>query len=441
MQGVQNVISLLKEGYTQLNHTNSFYFGGTLMIFNLKKTLLTVLVFGLGLNGAQAQLYRNLNLDEATSKRTVGVRLVDFAKYTSAIGELSQEEAEDLQDKWNRFVDEEYELEETLNLFFHDFPKAGPGGYALPVTAFGELEQGSDYAFIQALAYFDGKDFSVQVQNVIRLDETLFNLNVSLVDRKLVMTDAYSSLKMVFPLGVGSFDEGVLNDAITLLTPRFENAYLDQWTVISERKKPRYFKGKPFIRITTDKNPGDGHTAIGFHVQPNLDTFVRAFDSHGCMRMQLPDLMMLHDVVKKGPHRHLPINVKFRISDESEHPFPKRNKPYKKVLNAGSKENPRWILDRDDLVQTTKDWENSAPINLLQDVDGDTHHEVYDYAMAWRIQERREAKRKACYDKFPYGEIEDRRDRRRAEKDYEDCVKDGRRSRSLRDRVYRWWVH
>lgn len=411
------------------------------MNYRLKTTLIAVLAFTLGLASTHAQLYRNLELDSSVQNKTVGVRLVDYAKYTTVINELSQDEAQELQDKWNRYVDSEYELDETLNLFFHDFPKTGPGGYVLPVTAFGELEKGNEYAFIQAMAYFDGKNFSVQVEKVVKLDETLFNLNVSLVDRKLVMTDAYSSLKMVFPLGVGSFDEGVLNDAVTLLTPRFENAYLDQYTVISERKKPRYFAGKPFIRITTDKNPGNGHTAIGFHVQPNLDTFVRAFDSHGCMRMQLPDLNMLHDIVKEGPHRHLSIDVKFRISDEADHPFPKRNKPYKKVLNAGSKDSPRWVLDRDDLVQTTKDWENSAPVDQLQDVAGDSHHEVYDYEMAWRIQERREAKRKACYEKYPYGEIEGRRERRRAEKDFEDCMEEGQRRRSLRDRVYRWWVH
>ncbi len=391
--------------------------------------------------GANAQLYRNINLSEDLMNKTIGVRLLDFAKYTSAIPGLSEKDVEELQDKWDRFVGEEHQLEETLNLFLHDYPKKGPGGYVLPITAFGKKESGNGHVFIQANAFFDGKNFSVQVENVINLNETLFDLNVSLIERKLIVRDNLSALIMVFPLGVGSFDEKVLNDEVTLLTPRFENAFLDQWTAISERKKPRYFAGKPFLRITTDKNTTKGHTAIGFHAQPNLDTFIRAFDSHGCMRMQLPDLMMMHDLLKAGPHRHLSINVKFSTEDITDHPFPKKNKPYKKVLNAGSSSNPRWILDRDDLVQTTKDWESSAPVSLLLDRSGDTHHELFNYDMDWRKRERANQKRLACYEENPYEEAETRREKRKLEKEFEKCMKDGQRTRGIKDRVYKWWVH
>lgn len=405
--------------------------------------ILPIFLFLLMVSGPQAnaQYYRNLKLSPETENKTIGVRLVDYVKHTNVLKGLSSKDAEELEKRWNRFVDKEFGLDETLNLFFHDLPKQGSEGYLLPLTAFGKKEKGSGYQFVQAnVAYNDGK-FGVQVKRVIDLNETLFEMEVGLVDRKLIVTDTLSQMKMVFPLGVGSFDEGVLNDGITLLTPRFENAFVDKYAVISKRKKPRYFKNKPFIRITTDEDTSKGHTAIGFHVQPNLDTFIRAFDSHGCMRMQLDDLMALHDLVKMGPHRRLSINVKFNVADQTDHPFPRINKPYKKVLNAGSKDAPKWTLDRDNLVQTTKDWKNFAPYSELKDVDGDTHHEIYDYEMAWRIQERRENKQDACLEEFPYKDIEDDKDREEMYKEYEECIKSGRRRRSLRDRVYRWWTH
>lgn len=410
----------------------------------LLANFLTILALTIGtMVSTQATIFRNLELSSSQAKQILGVRLTDLAKHTSSIPNLTSDKAGDLEDKLSRFLPEEYELDKTLNLFVNDFPKVTDRGILLPLTAFGELKENKEFVFISMDVFFDGENFAVQPKNIIPLSNTLFNLNVSLADRKLVLKDSMNpSLKMVFPLGVGSFDEGVLNDAITLLTPRFENAFINKSTVISERKKPRYFAGKPFIRITTNENPSAGHTAIGFHVQPNLDTFVRAFDSHGCMRMQLEDLNFLHDLVLNGPHQRLSIDVKFYTEDNLEHPFPKRNKPYKKVLNAGSSEEPRWAIDRDGLVQTTMDWKNSAPVAQLQDLAGDNHHALFDYEMAWRKAERLENLKKACLEENDYTQEDlSRRERRKLEKEYEKCVKSGKPRRTLRDRIYRWWVH
>jgi len=389
---------------------------------------------------ANANYYRPMELPSSLKEKVIGVRVQDFARFTDVIPGLKKE-GNELEKKWNNFVENEYDLDETLNIFFRDYPMLVQGGYALPITAFGKLEESGHMAFVEATAFFDGNDFSVAVENVILLGETLFSLEVSLVNRKLILTDAMSPVKMVFPLGVGAFDEKVLNDEVTILTPRFENGFLDQWTAISERKKPRYFAGKPFLRITTTENPANGHTAIGFHAQPNLDEFIRAFDSHGCMRMQTNDLQMLHDLLKKGPHRRLSINVKFNIDDEADTPFPKRNKPYKKVLNVGSKSAPDYKLDRDRLVQTTNDWENSAPISLLEDRDGDTHQRMFNYDTAWREKEKREKRRQECAEDYPWQLEEKSRDQRKMKNEFEDCVQSGRRRLSLRDRAYRWWVH
>ena len=407
----------------------------------MKKALISFMATGLFCLNTLA-VYRNLEIPASLENKVVGVRLIDFAKHTNDFSNLLPS-ARDLEKDWNRYVPESVELREVLNIFLHDVPKVTESGVLFPITAFGQLKNGSSsMQFIQGEAIRNPEGgWTVAITNTVALNETLFDLNVSLIDRKLIMRDNMSDMLMVFPLGVGAFDEGVLNDAVTILTPRYENSFLDQWAAISERKKPRYFAGKPFLRITTDKNPANGHTPIGFHVQPNLDEFVRAFDSHGCMRMQLNDLNMLHDLLKKGPHRRLSINVQFSINDDADHPFRKRNKPYKKVLNTGNKSTPGYVLDRDGLVQTQNDWENSAPIEELIDRTGDHAQKMFNYDTDWREKAKRVAKQKACYQEFPYSDVTSRRESRSLEKEYEDCMDEGRKKPSLSDRVYKWWVH
>ena len=404
----------------------------------------TFLIFSLSIiKNTRARNVYNLELSSSQAKQIIGVRLTDLAKYTSSIPGLNFKHARNLEQSLNNYLPKQYKLKKVLNLFINDFPKISDKGILIPLTAFGTLEKNGELAFLQLETYFEDGLFSVVPVKTISLSETFFALKVSLANRKLIMKDSMNpSLQMIFPLGVGSFDEGILNPAITLLTPRFENAFIDKRAIISKRKKPRYFSGKPFIRITTSKNLEEGHTAIGFHVQPNLDTFVRAFDSHGCMRMQLNDLYVLHDIVKKGPHPRLPIDVKYYLEDSLEHPFPKINKPYKKVLNTGSKASPRWKLDRDGLVQTKKDWKSTAPIFELQDMTGDTYHALFDYDMSWRKAERMANLKKQCLEVNDYTrENLDRREKRKRERAYKKCVKSGVPRRSIRDRIYRWWVH
>ncbi len=382
-----------------------------------------------------------LSFNAQEKNQLIGVRLKDASHEISALKAV-YEVSKDLESDWDKYVSDEYDMDEVLNIFLTQIPTEQAGTYTLPVATFGKLENANKMAFVMAnITVYEGNKTHVQVTNVIPLDNTEFQINAALADRKVILSDKRSDLKMVFPLGVGSFDEGVLNDAVTLLTPRFENSYLDQRAAISKRDKPRYFAGKPFLRITTDKDPSKGHTAIGFHVQPNLDSFVRAFDSHGCMRMQTGDLQMLHDLLMNGPHRRLSVNVKFKVEDESEHPEPKINRPYKKVLNIGSTSEPNYTIDRDGLVQTTKDWEDFAPVDRLQDINGDHHHAIYDYDMSWREQERFKAHVKKCYEEFPYDEESGFFKKKSMERKYNKCVKDGKRNTSLGDRLYQMWVH
>ncbi len=387
------------------------------------------------------QTYAALNFNAEERNQLQGVRLLDAASGITALKPL-YEVSKDLEKDWDKFVADEYDMDEVLNLFLTALPSEQAGTYTLPVATFGKLSKTNQMAFVLAtINVFDGNKAQVQIKNVIALANTEFEINASLADRKVIVSDRLSDIKMVFPLGVGSFDEGVLNDAVTLLTPRFENSYLDQYAAISQRKKPTYFAGKPFLRITTDKDPAKGHTPIGFHVQPDLDPFVRAFDSHGCMRMQTNDLQMLHDLLMNGPHRRLSVNVKFKVEDTAEHPEPRINRPYKKVLNVGSTSKPNYTIDRDGLVQTTKDWDNFAPVDRLQDMDGDSFHAIYDYDMAWREEARFKAHIKKCYEEFPYDKEEGFFKKKSMERKYNKCVKDGKRNTSLGDRLYRMWVH
>ena len=407
----------------------------------MKKTLLKALALSVVCHSMPT--LAALNFTSEQKNQLKGVRLTDATHSIGALKNLSQI-SQSLEKSWDDYVADNYDMNEVLNLFLTDIPTEKAGQTILPIASFGSLENSNEMVFIMADILVSSNNpsaINVRVKKVIPLSRTKFELNASLADRKLIVSDTLNDLKMVFPLGVGSFDEGVLNDAVTLLTPRFENSYLDKNAAISKRDKPRYFAGKPFLRITTDENPAKGHTAIGFHVQPNLDPFVRAFDSHGCMRMQTHDLQMLHDLLKEGPHRRLSVNVKFKIDDPAEHPINKVNKPYKKVLNVGKTSAPNYTIDRDGLVQTTKDWNNEAPVDRLQDIAGDHHHAIYDYDMSWREEERFKAHVAECYEQHPYDEVDGFFKKKKEKIKYNSCVKDGRRNNSLSDRLYQMWVH
>jgi len=401
----------------------------------LRKGLGLAAIILIGMNQAIAAI----DFSGEERNQLIGVRLTEATKEISALKPL-KELSQTVQSDWDKLVTAPFQLDEILNIFLTQIPSETAGIYKVSVAAFGPLASNKQLAFIMADIYFD-KAIEVKVSQILPLAKTQFEINASLSDRKLILSDTLSDLKMVFPIGVGSFDEGVLNEETSILTPRFENSYLDQYAAISKRDKPRYFAGKPFLRITTAKNPADGHTPIGFHAQPNLDPFVRAFDSHGCMRMQTDDLQMLHDLLKGGPHRRLSVNVKFKIDDPSEHPEPKINRPYKRVLNVGSTQNPNYTIDRDGLVQTTKDWENYAPVEQLQDVAGDSYHALFNYDMAWREKERMKAHRAGCYQEFPYDQESGFFKEKKMKIKYNKCVKEGERNNSLSDHFYQMWVH
>ena len=328
------------------------------------------------------------------------------------------------------------DIQVVHNIFLNKLPENRDGQVTVNVTAYVKYKGVSNFEKL-TINYnnraLTPADLSVVTDEVINLKNMSFKLSVGLVDRKVIAEDKENGVKMVFPNGVGGFDEGVLNEGrVSLLTPRFHNGFLDQRAVISKREKPRYFDGKPFIRILKGPSLVDDMTAIGFHTEIN-DSFVRGFDSHGCMRLRLPDLMMLHDLIMDGSARQTPITVVYRTKDPSDHPAGKRNKIYKTVANTGTVESPFFPLDKDNLVQL-KYKEAEAPLNKLIDLKDDNYEDVFSYDTQLQLREQNARRKNECNAKLMAGTIGTK------DKDMEACLNAGKRQGSATDGIYRKWM-
>lgn len=170
------------------------------------------------------------------------------------------------------------------------------------------------------------------LDQVIDLKNTEFEVNVAMLDRRIIMTDKRSDLRFVFPTGLGSLDIKTEFNDVRLLTPIYKNAFLDKARAIYARKKPSYFEGKPFIRITTKEDPSKGHTAIGFHIDQSGGSLIRGFVSHGCLRMKERDLYFMYEIVRFGTPQRISVNTRYRIQgDLTNHPYPMKNSSYSRL--------------------------------------------------------------------------------------------------------------
>jgi hypothetical protein len=322
-------------------------------------------------------------------------------------------------------------IQTVHHVFLNKFPEMTPGQIRLNLTAFIKYKEGSRFEKI-VVAYNNGAkkldEVSITAEDSISLKDMSFNLTVGLVDRKLIVSDPAHEVKFVLPIGVGGFDEGVLNEGkVSLLTPRFHHGFIDQRAVISKRERPRYFDGKPFIRILKGNDIENDMTAIGFHTEIN-DEFVRGFDSHGCMRLRVPDLMALHDLIMDGSVQQTPITVIYRTADLADHPAGKRNKTFKTVVNVGTKESPFFPLDKDNLVQLGYK-ESGAPVDMLVDQAADNYEDVFSYDTELQLSEQNARRKNECQAKVLANQIK--------AKDMDKCLDEGKRKDSAKDRIYR----
>lgn len=318
------------------------------------------------------------------------------------------------------------------NYFLSAVPEVRNGITTLELTGFVRYDKASKFEKI-SVSYI-GRGIELNSVNVllresIDLNDTDFTIKVGLVERKVIFQDKSNNIQFVVPVGVGSFDEGVMNEGkVSLLTPRFKVGYIDRNQVISKRSKPRYFADKPFIRLSKEQDGAEA-TPIGFHTEIN-GSFVRGFDSHGCMRLRDQDLYMLHDLIMQGTKRFTPITVNYHLEEEMDHPAAKRDKLYKTILNTGTEESPFFPLDRDDLVQTV--YKNKvAPLEKLIDSPEDHYEDVFDYDTVRQLREQNARRKAECSEDIDPSD----------KKAFESCLHKGKRKSSASDKIYKWWVH
>lgn len=329
-------------------------------------------------------------------------------------------------------------IETIHDVFFRQIPDDKTGETLLELTAFVKYKN-NVFTFEKLTVWFTPGAVSlpelfIRSEAVYPLKDMMFHASVGLVDRKLIIEDVVKNIKLVFPIGVGSFDEGTMNEnKVSLLTPRFKNGFIDQREVISKRTKPRYFKGLPFIRISKGPDNNTDITPIGFHIEIN-DSFVRGFDSHGCMRLREMDLMTLHDLIVFGTQQLIPLTVQYRLNDLADSPIGKRNKTYKTILNKGTGESPFFILDRDNLVQLTYKENMMSPIDKLIDDPRDNYHDLFSYETLPQLQEQEIRRKNECQAKVMSGQIVG------DPKSFQACLDEGKRKDSLKDRLYRKYM-
>lgn len=246
---------------------------------------------------------------------------------------------------------------------------------------------------------------------------------VSLVERKLIVSDARLGIKFVMPIGVGAFDLGVMNPGKdSLLTPRFKTAYISNTTTMSRRNKPRFYGGKPFIRVV-DGATNRG-TEIGFHIEIN-DEFIRGFDSHGCMRLREQDLYLLHDLVMNVQYK-IPLTVSYRIADTADHPVAKRNYGFKEVSNIGSDESPEVDVDIEGLT-VLEYTQEAPPVGNLVDQSDDHFQNKYIYDGTGSFQRQQEKHLKDCQAQYY------------SQSDVDKCMKQYEKSFGIGDYLKHWW--
>ncbi len=283
-------------------------------------------------------------LIEENQKQIIGVSLDDIATHLSGVIPQLDFINKDLQERPELYLDES--PKKILHSFTRYLPEIKDQQVSLYITTLIEKDDGLLY-FYNLLFEYDLNDIStlvVGVDSILPLALTRFKIEASLVARTLVMFDVMSGTIMVFPIGVGGFDEGILNKKreTALVSPTHKVAYLDKTTAIKKRSKPAYYQGKPFIRVMTNKSVDKGWSAVGFHIKQNK-VFKRGFDSHGCFRLRPHDLQVLYNLLMEGPERHIQTTIKYMLETFYDHPYPLYEDSYKTVHNIGTREKPKHV--------------------------------------------------------------------------------------------------
>lgn len=194
-----------------------------------------------------------------------------------------------------------------------------------------------------------------KIEDMIHLNKVHFRVDVDLYKRMVILEDQlgfdasiplWGKLKLVFPIAHGGF---TLNEA-GVSTPQWKNVFIPKSTIISERWKPEYYQGKPFIRVMKSLNIKQGWTGIGFHRRMNK-YLRRSPDSHGCMRLREWDLDTMHAIFKYHAKDFHWLSIYLTMPENwSEHPYKMHDKTYKRVKNFGTVMKPISQRGEDGLI-------------------------------------------------------------------------------------------
>jgi hypothetical protein len=405
-------------------------------LVTLYLSLVLTLIFRVAYSEENVTLSNAFIVPDEAQNKIIGVRISDlvnsFPNLVPGMANVSQILKTSPESFFNQT-----DIEIVHTVFMNKLPEVSGDTVKLSLTGLVKYKK-DGLVYEKISVTYAGKaksliDLSIEKESSLLVNEMSFRISVGLVDRKLIINDSSNDVKIVFPIGVGAFDEGVMNEGIySLVTPRFNNGFIDRREVISKREKPRYFAGKPFIRISKGNDLRTDSTAIGFHIEIN-DSFVRGFDSHGCMRLREMDLMAFHDIIMFGSLVKTPITVRYRTEDPADHPAKKKNQTYKTILNKGSSSNPFFIYDRDNLVQLVYKDKKEAPLEKLVDLEQDNYYDLFSYDTLEQMRDQDQRRKNECDAKMMSGEL-------LTNKNYQECLDEGKRQGSFKDKIYRKWM-
>ena len=149
-------------------------------------------------------------------------------------------------------------------------------------------------------------------------------VELSLLERKVIVMDDRGRAFKTYPVAVGGLDEAIISGRLSITTPFYKEAYLNEAVSQAVRWVPPYYKGMPFLRVshsTLDWTP------IGFHIRQN-PRLKRGFESHGCIRMREKDLYELYWLLKSSPDGTMPLGLVLRSEAPWDHPYPLEDKSY-----------------------------------------------------------------------------------------------------------------
>lgn len=139
-------------------------------------------------------------------------------------------------------------------------------------------------------------------------------IRVSLAGFSVELIDDATGFHKVYPTGVGAL--GRSGRSFTPVGEFTTHPDADNtWFWYARRYRPAYFDGLPFMRITAQNSRGN--QTYGFH-GPITSTLQRGYVSHGCMRMQGPDIVELFTIMRQHPGARVSIQAEKAYTEDGE---------------------------------------------------------------------------------------------------------------------------